>query len=134
MTPRRTKYGNRKVVVDDISESTLHGRVAKYLDAVIRPPMVWTSIDAGAGKMRPRTARQRKNRGVKKGWPDILILAPGPNLLGIELKDGDGKQKPEQIDVERAFHGCRAWYVLCRSVEEVERAVAFVLKPERNAA
>ena len=131
MTARRNKYG---APAPDISEGTLQSQVAKYLDTVIRPPMVWTSIDAGAGKMRPRTARQRKNRGVKKGWPDILILAPGPNLLGIELKDSDGKQKPEQIEVERAFHGCRAWYVLCRSVEEVERAVAFVLKPERNAA
>ncbi len=131
MSARRNKYG---APAPDISEGTLQSQVRKYLDTVIRPPMVWTSIDAGAGKMRARTARQRKNRGVKKGWPDILILAPGPNLLGIELKDSDGKQKPEQIEVERAFHGCNAWYVLARSIEEVERAVAFVLKPERNAA
>ncbi len=114
----------------EVSEAALHNAVAKYLDVVIRPPMAWTSIDAGAGKMRARTASQRKNRGVKKGWPDILILAPGPNLLGIELKTKTGKQSDEQKAVEAAFFGCKAWYVLCRSVEEVARAIHFVTKRE----
>ena len=59
--------------------------MAEFLGWTLQPPIVWTSIDAGAGKMRARTARQRKNRGVKKGWPDILILAPGPRLLGIDV-------------------------------------------------
>lgn len=119
----------------DISEGTLQSQVAKYLDAVIRPPMVWTSIDAGAGKMRPRTARQRKNRGVKKGWPDILILAPGPMLLSIELKDRTGKQKPEQVEMEHAFRTCGAWYFICRSIDEVGRVVGdFVLAATMSAA
>lgn len=117
-----------------MTEHELHRDVARHLRAVLSPPIIWTTLDAGAGKMRGRTATQRKNRGVKPGWPDILIIAPGPNVLGIELKTESGHHDANQIAVECAFHQCRAWYVLCRSVEEVERAVAFVLKPERNAA
>lgn len=116
-----------------MSESALHVKVAQYLDATIHPPLIWTTIDAGAGKMRPRTARQRKNRGVKRGWPDILILGPGPNLLGIELKTEDGEQSADQCAVELAFSKCAAWYSTCRSVQEVDRAVAFVFK-KREAA
>ena len=112
----------------DVSEHALHRATADYLRAVLEPPIIWTTLDAGAGKMRGRTATQRKNRGVKPGWPDILIIGPGPNVLGIELKAKAGKQSSDQIAVEEAFKGCRAWYVLCRSVAEVDRAVAFVFK------
>lgn len=111
-----------------ISEATLHRAVAEYLDVVIRPPMVWTTIAHGGGG-RVRGA-QLKAMGLKKGWPDILILAPGPNVLGIELKAKGGSQTPEQREIESAFYGCKAWYVLCRSVEEVARAVHFVTKRE----
>lgn len=107
------------------SESALQCKVREFLDRVIVAPSIWTSIDAGAGKMRKRTAKQRKNRGVKRGWPDILILAPGPVLLAIELKDAKGDQSDEQVVVEKAFKTCRAFYFVCRSVEEVQRAIAF---------
>jgi hypothetical protein len=114
-----------------ISEAALHRAVAEYLGWVLKPPVIWTSLDAGAGKMSIKTAQQRKLRGVKKGWPDILIIAPGPNVLGIELKrpGKGGSQSPEQRDLETAFHGCKAWYVLCRSVEEVGRALDSIKIP-----
>jgi hypothetical protein len=114
-----------------MTEHELHRDVAKHLRAVLSPPVIWTTLDAGAGKMRGRTATQRKNRGVKPGWPDILIIAPGPNVLGIELKAKGGHHDANQIAVECAFHQCRAWYVLCRSVEEVQAALAYVLKVPR---
>lgn len=116
------------------SEAQLHRTVAKYLDAVLRPPVLWTTIDAGGTGLRPRTARQRKNRGVKKGWPDILILAPGPNVIGLELKTEEGKQKPEQTAMEAAFFNCRAWYVTCRSLDDVERALTFLKALPARAA
>lgn len=113
----------------------MHRAVAEYLAVVLQPPVIWTTLDAGAGKMRARTARQRKNRGVKAGWPDILVIAPGPNVLGIELKrpGSGGRQSPEQAEVERAFFGCKAWYVLCSSVESVRKALDFIRVPMRAA-
>ena len=111
-----------------ISEEALHRAVAEYLDVVIRPPFTWTTIAHGGGG-RVRGAKL-KAMGLKKGWPDLLILGPGPTLLGIELKTVAGRQTPEQREIEAAFHQCKAWYVLCRSVEEVARAVHFIWKRE----
>lgn len=114
-----------------MSESALHRAVAEYLDVVVKPPLFWTTIAHGGGG-RVRGA-QLKAMGLKKGWPDLLIIGPGPNVLGIELKAEKGRQSPEQREVETAFKNCAAWYVLCRSVQEVDRAVAFVFK-KRAAA
>lgn len=116
-----------------ISEAALHRAVAAHLRVVLEPPIIWTTLDAGAGKMRGRTATQRRNRGVKPGWPDILIMAPGPKILGIELKAEDGDQRADQIAVEEAFYRCKAWYVLCRSVEEVQCAIDFTLRRKEAA-
>lgn len=107
-----------------ISETTLHYAVAKHLREVLRPPVIWTTMDAGAGKMKPRTARQRKIRGVAKGWPDILILAPGPQVLGIELKAAKGGLKPEQIAVHAMFTMLGGAFAICRSIAEVDMALA----------
>ncbi len=116
-------------------EHALHVAVAQYLGWVLRPPIFWTSIDHGAGRMTAISAALRKARGVKPGLPDILILAPGPNVLGIELKaQGGGYQSPAQREVEAAFKDCKAWYVLCRSVEEVGKALDFIKIPRGKAA
>lgn len=111
-----------------MSEAALHRAVAEYLGWVLQPPVIWTSLDAGAGKMSIKTAQQRKLRGVKRGWPDILVIAPGPNVLGIELKrPGSGaRQSPEQAEIQEAFFGCKAWYCLCTSVESVGKALDFI--------
>lgn len=129
----RSKYKAVRTVGPDASETILHRRVAEFLDAVLAPPITWTTIPAGGGG-RIRGA-QLKAMGLKRGWPDILIIAPGPNVLGIELKrpGKGGAQSPEQKAIEQAFVDCRCWYVLCRSVEEVLRALDYVRIPHRKA-
>lgn len=117
-----------------LSEAQLQIAVARYLDAVIRPPTIWTSIDAGAGKMSKAAAGLRKARGVKRGWPDILIISPGPNVLGIELKAADGRLSVEQRAMEHAFFGCMAWFVACRSIDDVEKALLFCKVPTAIAS
>mgnify|MGYP006921473552 FL=1 len=126
---RKRAAGGWHAKTPEATEAQLHRAVAEFLAATIKPPVVWTTIGHGGGG-RVRGA-QLKAMGVQKGWPDILILAPGPSVLGIELKrpGKGGSQSPEQRIVEKAFHGCRAWYVLCRSVEEVQRALDFVRVP-----
>ena len=127
MTSSLTLEQYRSAQEEAVSEAILHKRVAEYLDAVLVAPIVWTTIGHGGGG-RIRGA-QLKAMGVKPGWPDILIMAPGPNVLGIELKKKGGYQTPEQKMVETAFHGCKAWYVLARSVEEVAKALDFIRIP-----
>lgn len=114
---------------EKISEAILHKRVAEFLDVVLQPPVIWTTLGhGGGGKVR---GAQLKAMGLKPGWPDILIIAPGPNVLGIELKrPGKGaRQSPEQAEVQEAFFGCKAWYCLCTSVESVGKALDFIRVP-----
>ena len=107
-----------------MSEAQFHGAVADYLRATLRPPVIWTTIGHGGGG-RVRGA-QLKRLGLAKGWPDILIIAPGPNVIGLELKAGKNDLTPEQRQMEHAFFECRAWFVTCRSIEDVERALLFL--------
>tara|TARA_R110000822_G_scaffold198511_3_gene336507 strand:+ start:726 stop:1133 length:408 start_codon:yes stop_codon:yes gene_type:complete len=104
-------------------EQALQIAVAKYLAHALRPPTYWTSVDAGAGKMTAASAGLRKARGVKAGFPDIIVMHPmGLNTLvvGIELKAGKGKLSPAQIDACTALFDANARYIECRSLDEVE--------------
>ena len=127
----------KNAVKPKISEATLHKQVADYLDMVVRPPAVWTTIaHGGGGRIR---GAMLKARGLKRGWPDIIIItrgSHGPVVLGIELKrEGGGSQTADQRAVQDAFNGCKAWYAVCRSLEAVQDAVAFVLNiPAKRAA
>ena len=70
-----------------------------------------------------------KAMGLAAGWPDIIVVAPGPNVVGIELKTKAGTQTSNQRAISLAFKECRAWYILCRSLEDVERALRFCKVP-----
>ena len=107
------------------SEHALQIAIAEYLGWVLHPPVWWSGIDHAA-KLSPRYGAQRKARGVKRGIADFLIIAPGPNILWIEVKRGDGRLTPEQRDFAAAMHAVNAWCVLCRSVEEVGKALDYV--------
>lgn len=103
-------------------EHVLQVAVAGYLRVALKPPTVWSTIPSGGGG-RVRGA-QLKAAGLQRGLPDILVMHPAPNgqgpiVIGLELKAKRGRISPEQRTMLRAFHDCRAWYVLCRSLDEV---------------
>lgn len=102
------------------SEHVLQIAVADYLDRALPPDAFWTSIDsAGRGA---RDGARMKRRGVKRGLPDIMILAGAPNhyTIWLELKSVTGSITKEQ----KAFHRIAAEhahiYFVCRSVDAVE--------------
>lgn len=116
------------------TEAALHAQVAAFLRVALRPPTIWTTIGHGGGG-RVRGARL-KAMGVAKGWPDILVMSPVGgngderlNVVGLELKTKVGRQSQEQRHIEFAFADLGAWYILCRSVEDVERALRFCKVP-----
>lgn len=109
------------------SEHALQVAIAEYLGWVVKPPVWWTGIDHAA-QLSPRYGAMRKKRGVKRGIADFLIIAPGPNVLWIEVKRGDGRLSLAQKEFAEAMHAVRAWCVLVRSVEEVQRALHFVMQ------
>lgn len=111
----------------DNPEQRLHKAVAEYLAVALKPPTFWTTFPAGGGG-RVRGA-QLKAMGLKPGVPDIIVLDSGPNVIGIELKAKKNDQSPAQRMIAQAFKDVQAWYILCRSVEEVEKALRFCKVP-----
>jgi hypothetical protein len=99
-------------------EQALQISVAQFLRVALRPPVLWSAFPAGGGGAIRGAIL--KEMGLQAGWPDILVMAPGPIIVGIELKAGAGKQSPQQISIENGFLQCNAMYYVARSVDEVE--------------
>jgi len=113
-------------------EHNLHRWVAGYLARALQPPVFWTSIDHGAGKLTPTAAGNAKARGCKAGIPDILVFVPycvndsrdGPQfsrVIAIELKAGRGRLSPPQISTQAELGAAGVRCHLARSIDDVER-------------
>ena len=99
-------------------EQALQIAVASFLRHALKPPVVWSAFPAGGGGAIRGAIL--KAMGLQAGWPDILVMAPGPVVVGIELKAGAGKQSEQQVRIQNGFMDCNAMYYVARSVEEVE--------------
>lgn len=106
-------------------ERELHAAVADFLRLAVRPPTLWTTIGHGGGGLE--RGRMLARLGLRRGFPDILVLHPdygGTTLvLGLELKTAIGKQSAAQREIEQAFAACEANYALCRSIDDVAQAL-----------
>ncbi len=111
-------------------ERELHAAVAKYLCLALKPPTTWTTFPAGGGGLA--RGKMLARLGLRPGWPDIIVLHPAPAsapafpysiVLGIELKAEDGRLSKVQRSVREELWAAGAGHYLCRSLEDVERAL-----------
>jgi hypothetical protein len=58
------------------------------LDLMLRPPAVWTTFPAGNVQLPKHAAAKLTRLGLKRGFPDILVVCGG--VFGIELKRKGG--------------------------------------------
>lgn len=73
-----------------IPETPFHASVAQALDKLLLPPAVWTTFPAGSVPLPPQFAAKLARLGLKRGWPDILVVHAG-RIYGIELKRVGGR-------------------------------------------
>ena len=110
------------------SERVLHMAVAAYLRVALMPPVYWSAVDAGAGKLTPAAAGNAKGRGVKAGLCDIFIFVPRDGLtlvIGIELKKSRiGRLSDVQVTTHLALQAAGVRCHVARSVDEVEQILA----------
>ncbi|HTW71159.1 MAG TPA: hypothetical protein VME47_14810 [Acetobacteraceae bacterium] len=78
-----------RVAVPVAPEDDLHASVADALDLLLLPPAQWTTFPAGHIQLTGPAAAKLARLGLKRNWPDILILHGC--LHGIELKRPGGK-------------------------------------------
>lgn len=69
-------------------EDDLHAAVTQALDVLPMPPAQWTTFAAGHVELTGQAAAKLAQLGLKRSWPDILLLHGV--LHGIELKRAGG--------------------------------------------
>jgi hypothetical protein len=82
-------------LTNETPEDELHADVAAMLDLMVRPPAVWTTFPAGNVQLPKHAAAKLTRLGLKRGWPDILIVHGG--VYGIELKREGGRLSKTRI-------------------------------------
>lgn len=118
-------------VVIKLSEADIHKQVARWLDVALTPASWWTTIPLGGGGVI--RGAHLKRSGAKKGSPDILIIHDGRALF-IELKAAKGRVSDEQGECHQAIWSAGAVVVICRSVDDVRRALLAFGAPVRVTA
>ena len=72
-------------------EVDLQAAGAEAFDRLLRPPAVWSAFPAGHLALTPQQGARLTRIGLKRGWPDHIIIHGG-RVIGIEWKKpGDGK-------------------------------------------
>lgn len=117
-------------------EQELHETVAEMCGRMIAPPAEWAFYPAGAIPLTGQQVAKLARMGLKRGWPDFLILHDW--LYGIELKRlgaqlsrtrmgrtrrGSPRILDGQVDVfPRLIAAGMRDIAICYSVEEVVAA------------
>jgi hypothetical protein len=103
---------------------------------VTESQLVHDILEAWGAHPRVRLARINTGKGYPPGsdrlvtfgvpgTPDICgVLAPQGRWLGIEVKSAEGRQRRDQQRFQRVITRFGGVYILARSVEDVDRALA----------
>ena len=105
-----------------MSEHRLQQACAAFLSATLPHNVAWTSIDAALGRNDRMASVFRKMRGQKPGWPDVILCYNG-TLHGIELKTSKGRLSDAQHVAHAQIEEAGGKIFVCRSIEDVERAL-----------
>jgi hypothetical protein len=100
-------------------ETALQIVAAQFLDYALPEEAIWTAMDAGLTKLTPAQADLQKRKGVKKGWPDLLVMYRG-KLHGIELKAPKGRVSPEQHRIGAALIDQGGHWCVAKSIADIE--------------
>ena len=112
-----TSFEKRRIKLEP-SEEQLHKSIAEYLDLVLKGSIFWTTFPSGGGGIV--RGKGLKEKGLKAGVPDILIIARG-EIYWIELKKPKKGRlsKDQNIIIPRLeLAGCKT--AVCKSLEDVE--------------
>jgi hypothetical protein len=77
-------------------EIDIHTACADALDQLLLKPAEWACYPAGHVQLSAAEVTRLSRVGLKRGWPDILILYEGL-LFGVELKRRGGKLSTTRI-------------------------------------
>ncbi len=106
-------------------EDDLHMAVAQFLDLALPEDACWTTVEHG-GKRGKAEAARLKAKGLRAGWPDILIIYRGRSIT-IELKAPAGVLSPKQKALHTRLTLAGALVYTARCIEEVEGFLGVIM-------
>jgi hypothetical protein len=117
-------------------EATFQEQVAQMADRLIAPPAVWCAYPAGMIELSAAQAAKLIRAGLRRGWPDFLLIHAG-RIYGMELKKIGGKLSKTRTvrfpsGAPRILEGQEDVFprleragmqpiAICRTIDEVER-------------
>jgi hypothetical protein len=102
------------------SEQHIHACIAVYLNRALPEGSLHFAIDS-AGKASIGIAQKLKARGGMKGTADHCLLVPSVgHALFMEIKTSIGRVSPEQEHFGNRCFAAGHYWVVVRSVEDVE--------------
>src|SRR4249920_1619388 len=78
-----------RLTPDLAPDRSTHEACVDALNQLLLPPAEWACYPAGAAQLSPQQQARYSRLGLKRGWPDLLVLHGG--LYGIELKRRGGR-------------------------------------------
>jgi hypothetical protein len=128
-------------------ETDLQAAVAEALDVLLLPPATWAAYPAGHIALTGQQAAKLARMGLRRGWPDLLVLHGG--IYSIELKRPGGRLSrtrtvrtrrgtlriiPGQTEVFPKLEAAGMRLVVCEDIESVLAALAAWGVPLRGRA
>ena len=104
-----------------LSEAQLQAWAADWLDLAL-PSDAIAHHSSNEGKRGWMAQKAFKQSGAKKGWPDFEIIYRGRAYF-LELKSANGRITPDQALIHTRLWDSGAAVVICRSQDDVEKAV-----------
>jgi hypothetical protein len=81
-------------------EVDIHQACAEALDKLLLPPAVWACYPAGAVELSAQQMARYSRLGLKRGWPDLIIIFDG-RIFGLELKRKGGRLSKTRVSRTR---------------------------------
>lgn len=106
-----------------MKESEIQSAIIDYLEILEQQGKIFfhrVNNIPPVNKIKGKITFRKLPRGVKRGFPDILIIKQG-KCIGIEIKNEKGQQSEYQTAIEKQFKNNCAEYYVVRSVEEVRK-------------
>jgi hypothetical protein len=96
----RDKAPRFKLTAPEPLEVDIHQACAEALDKLLLPPAVWACYPAGATQLTAQQVARYSRLGLKRGWPDLIIIFDG-RIFGLELKRKGGRLSKTRVSRTR---------------------------------